>query len=121
MVAGADGFGEAGGAVGLETGEEDRGFDLGAGDGGVEVDGMERAAMDGDGGCPLTRSICAPICMRGLRMRSMGRRVREWSPIMVKVWGCGAMRPASIRMVDPELPQSSGAGGLLEFSGGASD
>ncbi len=50
MVAGADGFGEAGGAFGLQAGEEDCGFDLCAGDGGVEVDGVERAAVDGDGG-----------------------------------------------------------------------
>jgi len=44
-------------------------------------------------------------------MRSMGRRVREWSPIKVKVCGCGAMRPESMRMVEPELPQSNGASG----------
>ena len=50
VIAGADGFGEAGGAVSLEAGEEDRSFDLRAGDGGVEVDGAERAAVDGNGG-----------------------------------------------------------------------
>ena len=50
VVAGADGFGEAGGAVGLQAGEEDCGFDLCAGDGSVEVDGVKGAAVDGDGG-----------------------------------------------------------------------
>ena len=40
VVAGADGFGETGSAFGLQTGEENRGFDLGAGDGCVEVDGL---------------------------------------------------------------------------------
>src|SRR5271163_4806699 len=50
VVAGADGFGEAGGAVGLQTGEEDCGFYLRAWDGSVEVDGLEWAAVDGDGG-----------------------------------------------------------------------
>ena len=64
MVAGADGFGEAGGAFGLQAGEEDCGLDLGAGDGGVEVDGVERAAVDGDGGVAVAESRCfAPICV----------------------------------------------------------
>jgi hypothetical protein len=111
VVAGADGFGEAGGAGGLQAGEEDGGLDLGGGDGGGEVDGLERAAVDGDGAWPSTRSIFAPIWLSGLRMRSMGRRVREWSPMRVKVCGWGAMRPESMRMVEPELPQSSGAVG----------
>lgn len=50
VVASADGFGEASGAVGLQTGEEDCGFYLRAGNGGVKVDGVERAAVNGDGG-----------------------------------------------------------------------
>ena len=49
VVAGEDGFGEAGGAFGLQTGEEDGGLDLGGGDGCGEVDGAERSAVDGDG------------------------------------------------------------------------
>ena len=44
-------------------------------------------------------------------MRSIGRRVREGSPMRVKVWGWEAMRPDNMRMVEPELPQSSGAAG----------
>ena len=42
VVAGEDGFGEAGGAFGLQAGEEDGGLDLGGGDGGGEVDGAEQ-------------------------------------------------------------------------------
>ncbi len=49
VVAGADGFGEGGGALGLKAGEEDGGLDLGGGDRRVEVDGVQRAAVDGDG------------------------------------------------------------------------
>ena len=49
VIAGADGLGEAGGAFGLQAGEEDCGFDLRAWDWGVEVDGVQRAAVDGDG------------------------------------------------------------------------
>ena len=63
------------------------------------------------GACPSIRSSCAPIWLSGIRIRSIGRKVREWSPIRVKVCGCGATRPASMRMVEPELPQSSGATG----------
>ncbi|MCU1253267.1 MAG: hypothetical protein JWQ49_6296 [Edaphobacter sp.] len=62
VVAGADGFGETGGAVGLEAGEEDCGFDLGAGYGGVEVDGVERAAVDCDGGVAVDEiDLCAHL------------------------------------------------------------
>ncbi len=82
VVAGADGFGEAGGAFGLEAGEEDGGLDLCARDRGGEVDGVESRAGDRDGRVSvLTRSSFAPIWLSGLRMRSMGRRVSEWSPI----------------------------------------
>ena len=66
------------------------------------------------GAWPESRLMFAPIWVRGLRMRSMGRWVREWSPMRVKVWGCGAMRPASMRMVEPELPQSSGPAGEVK-------
>src|ERR1700716_2390288 len=62
VVAGADGFGEAGGAVGLEAGEEDGGFDLRAGGGGVEVDGGEWAAVDSDGGVAVDEiDACAHL------------------------------------------------------------
>ena len=41
-------------------------------------------------------------------MRSMGRRESDASPISVKLPCCGASRPEIMRMVEPELPQSSG-------------
>ena len=41
-------------------------------------------------------------------MRSMGRRESDASPMSVKVPGCAASRPDIMRIVDPELPQSSG-------------
>ena len=47
----------------------------------------------------------------GLRMRSMGRRESEASPMSVKRPCCGASRPEIMRMVEPELPQSSGCDG----------
>ncbi len=54
------------------------------------------------------REMSAPICERGLRMRSMGRRVRDSSPMRVNSPCCAARKPASMRIVEPELPQSSG-------------
>ena len=54
VVAGEDGFGDAGDAFGLQAGEEDGGLDLGGGDGSGEVDGVEGSAVDGDG--------CMSIC-----------------------------------------------------------
>ncbi len=61
------------------------------------------------GACPSVSVIRAPISARGLRTRSIGRREREASPISVKVPSCGASSPEIIRIVDPELPQSSGS------------
>ena len=68
VVAGADGLGEAGGAVGLEAGEEDGGFNLRAGNWGVEVDGVEDAAVDDDGGVSAAGSVAAgemDLCAHG--------------------------------------------------------
>jgi hypothetical protein len=48
-------------------------------------------------------------------MRSIGRSVSDSSPIKVKVCGWGAIRPASIRIVEPEFPQSSTAAGCLKL------
>ena len=47
----------------------------------------------------------------GVWMRSMGRVLSEESPVRVNVPSCAAIRPDNMRMVDPELPQSSGAPG----------
>jgi hypothetical protein len=64
------------------------------------VDGERRVAF-GEG-------EFAPISSSGLRMRSMGRRESEASPMSVKLPCCGASSPEIMRMVEPELPQSSG-------------
>ncbi len=49
MVAGAQGFAHGSCPVGLQAGQQDAGFDLGAGDGRGVVDGVEGLAFDGDG------------------------------------------------------------------------
>ena len=69
MVAGADGFGEGGRALGLEAGEEDGGFYLRGGDGGGEVDGFERLADDGDGGVSADGAIAAGEVDLGAHLR----------------------------------------------------
>ena len=61
-----------------------------------------------NGAWPSVSVRRAPIASSGLRMRSMGRRESEASPISVKLPCCGASRPEIMRMVEPELPQSSG-------------
>ncbi len=49
----------------------------------------------------------------GLRIRSIGRRESESSPMRVKRPDWGARSPEIMRMVEPELPQSRGlAGGV---------
>ena len=57
----------------------------------------------------------------GLRMRSMGRRESEASPMSVKLPCCGASRPEIMRMVEPELPQSSGWLRRSDAAGDAGD
>ena len=51
----------------------------------------------------------APIAANGLRIRSIGLRESDSSPTSVKLPSCGASRPEIMRIVEPELPQSSGA------------
>ena len=50
VVAGANGLADGGGALGLQAREKDAGFDLCAGDGRGVVDGVERGALNDDGG-----------------------------------------------------------------------
>ena len=47
-------------------------------------------------------------------IRRIGRRDSEASPTRVDKKGWAATTPASMRMVLPELPQSSGAGGRAQ-------
>ena len=127
VVAGADGLGEAGGAVGLEAGEEDGGLDLRAGDGGVEVDGVERAADDGDRGVTALRSVAAgevDLCAHG------GERLAD---ALHRTEGEGVVADEGevVRMGGDEASQHAhgGAGvsavervlGLDEVAGGAGD
>ena len=74
----------------------------------VKSIGLSEAPSILMGACPSVSLMFAPISARGLRMRSIGRRERESSPMRVKVPCCGASRPEIMRIVEPELPQSSG-------------
>ncbi len=56
-------------------------------------------------------SMRAPRRRRGVATLAMGRRESDASPTSTDAKGCAASRPASRRMVVPELPQSSGAVG----------
>ena len=85
VVAGADGFAHRGGAGGLQAGEQDAGLDLGAGNGRGVVDGAGAAPPSMVmGAWPSVSVRRAPMASSGLRMRSMGRRESEASPIRVK-------------------------------------
>src|SRR5271166_4359181 len=53
----------------------------------------------------------APVRLSGSMMRFIGRRDSDSSPIISMVKGWPATMPASMRMVDPELPQLSGPAG----------
>ena len=121
VVAGADGFGEAGGAFGLQSGEEDRGLDLGRGDRRGEVDGVQWATVDGIGRMAIHKIKSCSHLAEGFADAFHRSRVSEWSPMRVKRCGWGAMRPASMRMVEPELPQSSGPAGWRNAPADAGD
>ena len=54
--------------------------------------------------------IRAPIRVKGSMMRRIGRLDSESSPIISVVNGRAATSPASILMVEPEFPASSGSG-----------
>src|SRR5689334_24923812 len=54
--------------------------------------------------------MCAPINSRGSMILDMGRALRELSPVNPDVKSCAARTPASIRIVEPLLPQSNEVG-----------
>src|SRR3954451_23792897 len=64
-----------------------------------------------NGGLPSCDSICAPIIESGLITRSMGLRESDSSPTILEVNDWPATIPLSMRMVEPEFPQSRGADG----------
>jgi hypothetical protein len=53
----------------------------------------------------------APINNNGSTTRAIGRRLSDSSPNSSESKGCPARMPASMRIVEPELPQSSGPRG----------
>ena len=58
------------------------------------------------GAWPSVSSMRAPICSKGFRIRSIGRTVSDSSPTKRYRPACAATKPASMRIVEPELPQS---------------
>ena len=68
------------------------------------------------GACPSRLSARAPICRSGTATRSTGRRRSDASPVRTLRKGRPARTPASMRSVDPELPQSRSAPGARKPS-----
>ena len=62
------------------------------------------------GGFPRCDAISAPMNERGLMTRSIGRRESDSSPTISLVNFCPATMPLNMRIVEPELPQSSATG-----------
>ena len=62
------------------------------------------------GGRPSVGWMVAPIPVSGSMTRRIGRRLSEASPVMTVRNGCAAARPASSRIVVPELAASTGPG-----------
>ena len=77
-----------------------------------------RARESMSGGRPSSDSMRAPMRSSGTMMRRIGRRCSESSPVIVVANGWPARMPASIRMVLPELPASSGAPGARQAAQG---
>jgi len=84
----------------------DAGLDWALGRGGV-VDGLERAAVKVQRGMAFSKGEARAHGLECLRMRSMGRGERCVAD-ECEAASCGASRPEIMRMVEPELPQSSG-------------
>ena len=68
------------------------------------------------GGRPFCDMISAPIAVSGVITRSMGRRDSDSSPAISLENFCPATMPLNIRMVEPELPQSSASFGAVNDS-----
>ena len=64
------------------------------------------------GGRPSFERMRAPIRSSGTITRFIGRRDSDSSPVIVDANGWAARTPASIRIVLPEFPASSGAAGV---------
>ena len=57
----------------------------------------------------MAASIFAPMAVSGVITRFIGRRESDPSPTNSLSNPCPARMPLSIRMVEPEFPQSNGA------------
>jgi hypothetical protein len=66
-----------------------------------------------NGGFESALEICAPINFNGSIIRRIGRDESDESPVKVALNFCPASKPASMRIVDPLLPQLSGWLGSL--------
>ena len=68
------------------------------------------------GAWPSVVSSVAPIARSGAATRSSGRRLSDSSPVSVARNGRPASGPASMRIVEPELPASSTLAGARQPS-----
>ena len=73
--------------------------------------GFNEPPVTRSGGLPCCDAIVAPMATSGLITRSIGRRESDSSPIISLVNDCPATMPLSMRIVEPEFPQSSGCDG----------
>ena len=108
VVAGADCFAHGGGAGGLQTGKQDAGLDLRAGDRRGVVDGVKRRAVDGDGRVAVGEREARAHRFERLANALHGAARERCVADEGEGACCGASRPEIMRMVEPELPQSSG-------------
>lgn len=63
--------------------------------------------------------ILAPIFANGAMIRFIGRKLSDSSPINSEVKLLPASTPASMRIVEPLFPQSSGPSGARSWCGGS--
>ena len=71
--------------------------------------------MRSGGRSPTAAEILAPILLSGSIIRAMGRRESDSSPSSSLVNSWPARMPVSIRMVEPEFPQSSTSVGAFSI------
>ena len=115
VIARLRGLAQLGAATRLQAREHERALELRARDGQVVAQARERAAAHATSGgntspgrAGSTRpSMTAPIWRSGSASRRMGRFVSEASPSSAVSNGRPASSPVIMRIVVPELPQSS--------------
>jgi len=70
----------------------------------------EAVPMISRGALPSVELMVAPISESGLMIRPIGRDRNDSSPVSTEAKSSAANTPERIRIVEPLLPQSSGAG-----------